>query len=383
MKARAEAGELRSLRPLERCGPGRVRIGSRELIDFSSNDYLGLSHAPELISAARDALEAYGAGSGAARLMSGDLTLFHQLERAVAALKQRPAALVFGSGFAANIGIIPALVGRDDTLIVDRLCHASIYDGCRLSRARLLRFHHNDLDHLSQCLAKATGRALVVVESVYSMDGDLAPLAEIVEMKEQVGAMLMVDEAHATGVFGPGGAGLTARDDIAGRVDLAMGTFGKALGSYGAYVAADEEIVSLLVNRARSFIYSTALPPPVLAANLAAVSLLGERPEIGRDLLARAAFFKRELAARGIGGEPGPSQIVPLLVGESSVAMALAEACLAGGLLLTAIRPPTVERGRARLRLSVTLDHREEQLARAAEVIVAAAKDAGIRPQIF
>ncbi len=384
LKERAAAGNLRCLRPVARIGPGRLRLGSGpELLDFSSNDYLGLSRDPELIAAARQGLEMYGAGSGAARLMSGDLELFHELEAAVAGLKRQPAALVFGSGFAANTGIIPALVGRNDTVIVDRLCHASIYDGCRLSGATLIRCRHNDMGHLEECLARVRGRGLLVVESVYSMDGDLAPLREIVALKEAAGAMLMVDEAHATGVFGKNGAGAIAAAGLTDRVEVAMGTFGKALGSYGAYVAADAGIITLLLNRARSFIYSTALPPAVVAANLAAIRLMGKRPGMGGELLARARFFKEELIRQGIAGEPGPSQIVPLLIGDSAAAMSLVEQCLDGGLFLTAARPPTVEPGRARLRLSVTLDHAAEDLSRAAEVIAAAAAGLGLRPEMF
>ena len=384
LKQRDAAGELRRLRPLVRTGPGRVRDASgRELLDFSSNDYLAFSFAPELAAAAADALRRFGTGSGAARLMSGDLELFHELEAAVAALKKRPAALVFGSGYAANIGTIPALVGRGDTVIADRLCHASIYDGCRLSGARLLRFRHNDCNHLEQCLSRARGRVLIVVESVYSMDGDLAPLREIVALKEESGAMLMVDEAHATGVFGPCGAGLVNSLGLAERVDVCMGTFGKALGSCGAFVAASEELVSLLVNRARSFIYSTAMPPAVAAASLAAVRLLGERPDLGKKLLGRAGYFKDRLAAAGIGGQPGPSQIVPVLVGESGEAVVLAEKCRERGLCVTAVRPPTVERGRARIRLSVTLGHSREDLAAAAETVAAAAAELGIRPRLL
>ncbi len=384
LKEREAAGELRRLRPLVRIGPGRVRDASgAELLDFSSNDYLALSFAPELADAAAGALRRFGTGSGAARLMSGDLELFHELEETVAAWQDRPAALLFGSGFAANTGVISALVGRGDTVIADRLCHASIYDGVRLSRARLLRFRHNDCNHLEECLSRARGRALVVVESVYSMDGDLAPLEEIVALKEQRCAMLMVDEAHAVGVFGPAGSGRVNELGLGRRVDVVMGTFGKALGSCGAFVAGTEDLVSLLVNRARSFIYSTAMPPAVAAAGLAAVRLLGERPDLGKELLGRAGYFKERLAAAGIGGRPGASQIVPVLVGESGAAVALADGCRERGLWVTAVRPPTVERGRARIRLSVTLGHSREDLAAAAKKLAAAATDLGIRPRLL
>lgn len=358
---------------------GRVVLADWEdqpLLDFSSNDYLALSQHPDLIKAGREALERYGAGVGAARLMSGDLTLFHQLEREIADLKGCPAALLFGSGYMANVGMIPALIGRGDVVFTDRLDHASIYDGCRLAGARLLRFRHNDLEHLESLLNKerGTGRALVVVESLYSMDGDIAPLVELVDLKKRHACMLMVDEAHATGIFGDQGGGLIQAAGLEGEVDVVMGTFGKALGSYGAYVAGSQDLRDYLINRARSFIYSTGLPPAVVGASLAAVRLVRDRLDLREQLAEKAAYFKECLKLEGLVGTPGPSQIVPVMVGDGGVALSLAEECCRLGLFATAVRPPTVPEGAARVRFSVTMHHRKSELAETARLLMGACR---------
>ena len=235
LENRRQSGNLRQLTPVKRMLDGSLQVakGAQKAVlhDFSSNDYLALSLHPDLISTSRKYIEMAGAGAGAARLMSGDLTIYHELEKKIAELKGQEAALLFGCGYLANCGIIPALVGRQDVLFCDRLNHASIYDGCRLSRARLLRFHHNDLNHLEDLLKskRGTGEALIVVESIYSMDGDRAPLKELVFLKEKYGCLLMVDEAHATGLFGPNGGGVIEEEGVSSQIDFAMGTFGKAL----------------------------------------------------------------------------------------------------------------------------------------------------------
>ena len=368
------AGRHRQLQPL-------VERGGR--LDFSSNDYLALSIHPEVVAAGREALTRYGAGVGAARLMSGNLALFHQLEEEVASLKECPASLVFGSGYLANVGIIPALVGRGDTVLTDRLDHASIYDGCRLSGARLWRFRHNDLNHLEELLRKSQdggGRVLLAVESLYSMDGDIAPLPELVGLKERYSALLLVDEAHATGLYGRHGGGLVQEFGLADRVEVVIGTFGKALGCYGAYVAGSEILRDYLINRARSFIYSTGLPPAVIGAALAAVRLVRREPELRRRLAEQADYLKKCLIAEGLPGTPGPSQIIPIRVGESGQALELAEKCRQSGLLVTAVRPPTVPEGSARIRLSVTLHQKKPDLALAAGRLAAACRQLGLKP---
>lgn len=376
------AGTLRRLRPLERLADGRVQLleadnaPSAPLLDFSSNDYLAFSKHPDIIDAGRSALEKMGAGAGAARLMSGDLAIHHQLEQEIARLKGKEAALLFGSGYMANTGIIPALVGRHDAVFTDRLNHASIYDGCRLAGAKMVRFHHNDLNHLEELLRhkRGSGQALIIVESVYSMDGDCCPLKELEQLKQRYDCLLMVDEAHATGVFGLNGGGMIEQVGVGAAVDIAMGTFGKALGSYGAYAAASQEVINYLVNRARSFIFSTALPPAVVAASLAAVRLTRQQPELRRDLQARVSHFKQCLHDGGMTADLGPSQIIPIVVGDSNKAVALASELIGRRIFVTAVRPPTVPRGTARLRFSITRHLGREELAAAAAALISVLK---------
>ncbi|MDF1613389.1 8-amino-7-oxononanoate synthase [Desulfurivibrio dismutans] len=373
LKRQQKDGRLRQLPELEHPDGGRVRLSAAgpDLLDFSSNDYLGLSRHPLPLVAAADALSRYGTGAGAARLMSGDFALHRELEAALARLKEQEAALLFGSGYLANVGLIPALVGRHDVIFGDRLNHASIHDGCQLSGARLHRFAHNDCNHLEDLIKRHRGgkEALIVVESLYSMDGDICPLAEVVALKERYGCRLLVDEAHATGLFGDNGAGLLAAEGLAHRVDLVMGTLGKALGSYGAYVAGEQRLVSFLLNRARSFIFSTALPPASTAAALAAVQLLADEPELRRELWRRVEIFKSGLTRGGIKAGLGPSQIVPLTVGDNQAALDLAQRLRQRGVYAAAVRPPTVPAGQARLRFSVTnhLDH--DDLSAASAII--------------
>jgi glycine C-acetyltransferase/8-amino-7-oxononanoate synthase len=370
-KQRAASG-LRTLHSLEKMGQGRIRLADGSLlVDFSSNDYLALSEHPKLKSAAQEALARFGTGSGAARLMSGDLTLHHELEEAVARLKNKPAALTFGSGYMANAGIIPAIAGRGDVVFTDRLNHASIYDGVRLAGAEMVRFFHNNPTHLEEMLKKkrGTGTALIVVESIYSMDGDRCPLKDLVALKEKYDCLLMVDEAHATGVFGKNGGGVIEEAGVSAGVDLAMGTFGKALGSYGAYVAASQEMIDFLINRARSFIFSTALPPAVAAASLAAVELIQEEPDLRNELNEKVRFFKSALTFQGIKGDLGPSQIIPIMVGTNKAALAAAEKLREQEFFVTAVRPPTVPEGTARLRFSITRHLKSEDLNQAARAI--------------
>ncbi|MBU0910153.1 MAG: 8-amino-7-oxononanoate synthase [Proteobacteria bacterium] len=367
---------LRRLTPVKRLPDGQLVVPghtSQQLLDFSSNDYLGLSTHKGMIELSRHFLELAGCGAGAARLMSGDLAMYHRLEEEVAQLKGQEAALLFGSGYMANCGVIPALVGRNDVIFTDRLNHASIYDGCSLSRAKLIRFHHNDLNHLEELLSKQRGKgeALIVVESLYSMDGDRCPLQDMVQLKEKFNCLLMVDEAHATGVFGKNGGGIIEEDGVAGRVDIAMGTFGKALGSYGAYIASTQNMIDFLINRARTFIYSTGLPPAVIGASLAATRIIRQEPELRRDLFARVDCFKAALAKKGV-TNLGPSQIVPIMVGQSSRAVQIANALRDQGIFATAVRPPTVPEGTARLRFSITRHLGHEALQKAASLIGAA-----------
>ncbi len=362
---------LRRLSPSEGRRPGVALRGGRHFVDFSSNDYLGLSSHPALVDAARDALDRYGVGAGASRLMSGNLAIHHELEEEVAAFKGTDGSLVFNSGYQANTGIIPALFGRHDVVLADQFCHASQLDGARLSRATLVRFRHNDPEHLSALLEKHRGsfrKGLVMTESVFSMDGDRAPLLPLLEASRRHRCFFMVDEAHATGVFGPQGRGCVEADGLTGEVDLVMGTFSKALGSFGGYLAASRTIVDFLVNSARSFIYSTALPAPVIAANLAALRLCLAGETHGGELLRRSEGFRDALRKNGwiVGGV---SQIVPVVVGESSRAVALSAFLAERGFLVLPVRPPAVPEGSARLRFSLTSAHKDSQLKDAMEAL--------------
>jgi len=364
LRSKNEAGLLRSLFPVAGLQRGMIKTNGKILVDFSSNDYLGLADHPALIEGAKKAMEKWGTGARASRLMSGDLEIHHRLESAIAILKGKEAGLLFGSGYLANTGIIPALCGKDDVIYLDRLNHASIVDGVLLSRARFYRFRHNDLNHLEDLLKSHRSRyrrALIVVESVYSMDGDLAPISELLELRGRYGAMLMIDEAHATGVFGAKGEGIISQIE-ADAVDVILGTFGKALGGYGAFVAVSNRMRQFLLNRARTFIFSTALPPAVIGANLAAVNLLEEEPE-RRSRVCKLASELRRALKEDLGiSTPSESQIVPVIVGDSQSALSLAKSLRDAGFFVKAIRPPTVPEGMARIRLSVTANHSSKNM---------------------
>ncbi|MCL1925760.1 MAG: 8-amino-7-oxononanoate synthase [Syntrophorhabdaceae bacterium] len=364
LEEREQARLIRRLSPSEERRPGIVVREGKEFVDFSSNDYLGLSSHPAVVAAARDALERYGVGAGASRLMSGSLSIHHELEEEIAAFKGTERALVFNSGYHANIGIVPALFGRHDLVVADVLSHASQLDGALLSRAKLIRFRHNDPEHLLVLLDKYRDKfrkCLVMTESVFSMDGDLAPLRDLLEICRRRRCLLMVDEAHATGVFGAKGKGRVEAEGLAGEVDLVMGTFSKALGGFGAYLAASRVIVEFLVNSARSFIYSTALPAAVIAANLAALRLCLAGETRGGELLRRSSELREKLREMGwtVGGD---SQIVPVMIGESGRAVALSDSLAGRGFLVLPVRPPTVPEGSARLRFSVTTAHANSQI---------------------
>jgi glycine C-acetyltransferase/8-amino-7-oxononanoate synthase len=307
------------------------------------------------------------------------MTLHGELERRLAEFKGTDAALLFGSGYLANSGVVSALAGRGEVVFSDELNHASIIDGCRLSRAETFVYRHCDTEHLAWGLRKAGDRAaLVVTDGVFSMDGDVAPLAELAELAQRHGARLMVDEAHATGCIGPGGRGSVAEAGLEDQVDVVMGTLGKALGNYGAYVCVSSELAEYLVNVCRPFIFSTALPPAVVAGAQRALELLAQRPSMMDRLASNAEALREGLRQEGL--EPGPSrtQIVPLVVGEADDAMALCEGALERGVFAQAIRPPTVPAGTSRLRMTAMATHRVKDLRRAAREIGAAARELGI-----
>lgn len=377
-----EQGLYRSLRLVAGSQGSRVVLGGREVLLLCSNNYLGLADHTLLKEAAAKAVERYGVGSGASRLVSGNMELHEALEARIAAFKGTEAALAFNSGYAANTGIIPALVGRGDVIFSDRLNHASIVDGALLSRARLVRYPHSDMRALRRLLEEngTTGRRLIVTDGVFSMDGDLAPLRELAALKREFGALLMVDDAHGTGVLGESGRGSAELCGVMSEIDIQMGTLGKALGSFGAYAAASREIVDLLVNRARSFIFSTSLPPAVLAASIAAIDLL-DSPEGAalRQRLARnSSLFRDLLRGAGFDTMGSETQIVPVFVGGAEEVMEFSRLLLEEGVFVQGIRPPTVPAGSCRLRCTVMATHAEEELERAVAAIAAAGKRLGV-----
>jgi len=361
---RSAEGLLRGLRPITSRGNGKITMGGSEYIDFSSNDYLGLSGHPKLINAAKAAIDEFGIGSSASRLLSGSFDIHHRLEEEVARFKNKEAALVFNSGYQANIGILSALYGEGDAIFSDKLNHASIIDGMFLSAAKVFRFLHNDPDSLETLLKRHRNRfkrALIITETIFSMDGDRAPIERLVELKEKYDCRIMVDEAHATGIFGINGAGVVEEEGLSDRVDLIMGTFSKALGSFGAYLASSKDVIDYLINTCRSFIYSTSLPPAVIAGNLASLEVVKEEPHRRRSLISKAKFFRDRLVAMGFEVR-GSSQIVPVIAGENDRAMRFAKAVQEKGYWVLPIRPPTVPQKEARLRFSITSYHTEEIL---------------------
>jgi 8-amino-7-oxononanoate synthase len=361
----------RHLREITGAQGPEVEIGGRRLVNFSSNDYLGLANDSRLREAAIAATDEFGVGAGASRLISGTQSPHLRLERALAKWKGTEAALCFSSGYAAALGTIPALVGKDDVAVLDKLCHASLIDGAKLSGAVLRVSPHNQLDklesHLEWARSKYPGkRVLIVTESVFSMDGDRAPLHELIELKKRFGALLMLDEAHAVGVIGPNGRGLAADRDVDAEVDVQMGTLSKALGASGGYICGSRTLIEWLVNRARSFIYSTAPPPGIAAAALAAVDFLssGEGEERRLSLWNRIKLMQELLPRTGLNEEHAApsSAIFPWIVGDEKAALNLAAALQTDGFLVPAIRYPTVAKGAARLRIAVTAAHEEDQI---------------------
>jgi 8-amino-7-oxononanoate synthase len=360
-----EAGLLRRLREMDSPQGARVICDGAPLVNFSSNDYLGLAAHPRLREEARRVLEETGAGAGASRLICGNHREHERLEEALARFKNAAAALSFSTGYAAAVGVIPAIAGSGDVVILDKLCHASLVDGARLSGATLRVFPHNHLEKLASHLRWArekfpAARVLVVVESVYSMDGDLAPLREIVELKDRHGAWLMVDEAHGVGVLGPSGRGLAEALGLGGRIEIQMGTLGKALGSSGAYVCGSRTLRDFLINRARSFIFSTAPSPATAAASRAAVEVL--ESAAGADLVNRLWKNLRALEAK-LPNRTVESAIVPVVIGEERKAVEISRQLQEAGFLVPAIRYPTVARGSARLRIAVSAAHGPEEIS--------------------
>ena len=369
----------RRLRPLDSGIGPRVLVDGRSVIQLCSNDYLGLAAHPAVTRAAADAALEYGAGAGSARLIVGTSAPHAALERELARWKRTEAALVLSSGYHANTGVLPVLAEAEDVIFSDELNHASLIDGCRLSRAAVRVYRHADADHLERLLREAGGfrRRLIVTETVFGMDGDLAPLADLAALARRHDAWIVVDEAHATGVFGQNGGGLVSQLGLTEAVDVQLGTLSKALGALGGYVAGSAALVDWVVNAARTFIYTTALPPAAVAAARAAIAVLEAEPERRERVWSHAARLRGRLTEIGFRLGPSRSPILPVLVGDADRAVRLSEALLARGVLVPAIRPPTVPDGTARLRVAPMATHTADDLAIATDAFAAAGRAAG------
>jgi 8-amino-7-oxononanoate synthase len=365
-------GLYRELRTIV-SAPGReIVLDGKSYMNLSSNNYLGLATHPAVTRAAQAAVAAYGVGGTASRLIAGTLAPHRQLEETLARFKGAEAALVFPSGYQTNLGAITALLGEGDCLVMDRLNHASLWDAAKLARVRVFVYPHRDMNALEKVLRRVRlyRRRLVVTDSVFSMDGDLAPLPEIVALAQQYGAWTMVDEAHATGVFGAGGRGLTEHFGLENRIDIVMGTLSKALGSQGGFVCGSQEMINYMTNRSRSFIYTTALAPACAAGATAALGVVEAEPERRQRVLALAGELRARLAAVGFNTLGSESQIVPFLVGPVTETISLAAKLWRDGIYVPAIRPPTVPAGECRLRFALTADHTRDDIARLVESIV-------------
>ncbi len=354
-------------RQFTHAGPAgaRLEVNGRLCVNFGSNDYLGLAADPRVAAAACECIEREGWGSAASPLLAGRGTAHARLEADLAAFEETEAAILFSSGFAANLATVTALVSRGDCILADETNHASLIDGCRLSRAEICVYPHNDWRRLEELLDK-TGdarRRLIVTDALYSMNGDLAPLVEIADLAERHQAMLMVDEAHATGVFGTSGRGVAEYLGVSPRIDIRIGTLSKALGGVGGFVCGRKNLIDWLVNRARGYIFSTALPAAACAAASAALRIVREEPRRREDLLARAGRLRSALSKQGWDTDRSASQIIPLVVGEPQRALELAAALAARGFYVPAIRPPSVAPGQARLRIGLSAAHDDAALA--------------------
>jgi 8-amino-7-oxononanoate synthase len=371
-----ESGLHRRLRLIDGPQGPTVSLDGKPVLLLCSNNYLGLADHPDVRAAAADAAMRWGAGAGASRLISGNMTPHRTLEERIAEFKGFEAALLYGSGYLANTGTIAALAPRGTVVFSDELNHASIVDGCRLARAETFVYRHRDLEHLAWGLRDAAGRgSLIVTDGLFSMDGDVAPLEGLVGLARDRGCRLMVDEAHATGSLGPGGRGSVAAAGLTDEVDLIVGTLGKALGSYGAYVCADGELVELLLNTARPFIFSTAPPPPALGAALRALEILEREPQRVETLHANALALRGALAEEGLAPGGSATQIVPVPIGDAKPTMELSERLFEQGVFVQGIRPPTVPRDSSRLRFTVMATHREAELRSAARLVGALARE--------
>lgn len=379
-----QAGTYQRLRVLESPCEPISRFDGREVINLASNNYLGLANHPKLVEASVAAAKKYGAGSGAVRTISGTMSIHMELERRIAAFKNTESCVVFQSGFAANAGTVSAILGPDDHIISDALNHASIIDGCRLSRAKIHVFPHKNTaaaEKILQDLEGAAGHKLLITDGVFSMDGDIGPLPRLVEIAERHGAIMMIDDAHSSGVLGRNGRGTVDHFGLHGRVDVQVGTLSKAIGVLGGYVCGSKDLIDFLYHRARPFLFSTSHPPAVAAACLAAFQILEDEPERIERLWENTRYFKSALKNAGFDTGESETPITPVMVGEAKTAHAFSAALFENGLYSTGIGFPTVPEGKARIRTIVTATHTREMLDRAAEILTRVGKSMGILPR--
>lgn len=372
-----QAGTYQRLRELQSACEPVSRVDGREVINLASNNYLGLANHPKLVEAAIEATRRYGVGSGAVRTISGTMTLHLELERRIAAFKQTDACVVFQSGFTANSGTVSAILTAEDHIISDELNHASIIDGCRLSRAKIHVFPHRDVAAAEEklaALAGEPGRKLLISDGVFSMDGDIAPLPELAALAERYGAIMMVDDAHASGVLGRNGRGTVDHFNLHGKVHIQVGTLSKAIGALGGYVCGSRDLIEFLYHRGRPFLFSTSHPPAVAATCLAAFDLLEQEPERIEALWANTRYFKKALNDAGFRTGESETPITPILVGEAAVAHEFSRQLFEEGLFATGIGFPTVPKGKARIRTIVTATHTREQLDRALDILTRVAR---------
>jgi len=371
LKQIKRAGLYRELNSVEGSQGTHLEIKGKTYLSFCSNNYLGLANNPLVIKAVKDAVGRYGWGAGASRLVSGNMRLHEVLEGEISRLKGKEASIVFPTGYMANIGTISSLVSKGDLVICDKLNHASIIDGCRLSGAGFRVYPHCDMKKLENILKKATkySRKLIVTDTVFSMDGDIAPLPDIVRIAHKYNAMVMADEAHGTGVFGKRGGGVVEHFNLSKKIDIVMGTLSKAVGSLGGYVSGDADLINFLRNKARPFMYTTALPPAVCAASIAGIKLIRKNPSLRKSLWNNVRYLKEKLDLLNFNLIPSDSPIIPILIGDAKKAVDVSKLLYKKGILIPAIRPPTVPAKSSRLRMTVMSTHTRKDLERLLEVL--------------
>lgn len=357
-------GLYRELRVIDSFDGPTIKIAQREYILLSSNDYLGLTQHPKVKESAKEAIEKFGCGSGASRLISGTNQLHCELENKLADFKNTESALIFSSGYAANLGVISSLVGKGDVIIIDKLNHASIIDGCRLSGANIRVYPHKNMNSLEKILKKSQTYhlRLIITDGIFSMDGDIATLPEIVALAKKYQALVMVDDAHGTGVLGKEGRGTVEYFGLEGHIDIQMGTLSKALGSFGGFIAGSNILIEYLKNKARSFIYSTALPPAQVASALTALEIIQTTPELRQRLWENIQYLRKGLQKLGFDTMESQTQIIPVFIGEDDKTMQVAKFLYENGIFAPGIRPPTVPRGTSRIRLSLMATHTKSQI---------------------